>query len=151
MRTSRTVLGMLGVCAIVLMATTGCSVFMAAKQPDAKDLSVLNPGTPRQMLLAELGAPVWSGEREGSKVEVYSFVDGYSRAAKAARAFFHGAADVFTLGLWEVIGTPAEAIFSGKKMTVEVVYDDVDRVRTSRVIESPADASPAAATAATRP
>jgi len=58
---------------------------------------------------------------------------------KAARAFFHGAADVFTFGLWEVIGTPAEAIFSGSKMKVEVVYDAEDRVMSARNLESPKD------------
>ncbi len=58
---------------------------------------------------------------------------------KAARAFFHGAADVFTFGLWEVIGTPGEAIFSGSKMKVEVVYDAEDRVMSARNLESPKD------------
>lgn len=122
--------------AMLALLTPGCSVFMAAKQPDAKDLSVLTPGTPRSAVLGELGAPAWSGEREGAKVEVFSFVDGYSKGAKAARAFFHGAADFFTLGLWEVIGTPTEAIFSGSKMKVEIVYDEQDRVKSSKNLEA---------------
>ena len=121
--------------AIVLLATAGCSVVMAAKQPDAKDLSVLTPGTPRSMVVGELGAPAWSGERDGAKVEVFAFVDGYSKPVKVARAFFHGVADVFTYGLWEVIGTPTEAIFTGKKMKVEVVYDDEERVKSSKHLE----------------
>jgi len=58
---------------------------------------------------------------------------------KAARAFFHGAADVFIFGLWEVIGTPGEAIFSGSKMKVEVGYDAEDRVMSARNLESPKD------------
>ena len=118
--------------AVLVVALSGCSVVMAAKQPDAKDLSVLTPGTPRSVVVGELGPPTWSGERDGAKVEVFAFVDGYSKPAKAARAFFHGAADVLTFGLWEVVGTPAEAIFNGSKMKIEVVYDEQDRVKTSK-------------------
>ena len=52
------------------MNPSGCAVVMAAKQPDAKDPSVLTPGTPRSMVVGELGSPAWSGERDGVKVEV---------------------------------------------------------------------------------
>ena len=41
---------------------------------------------------------------------------------------FHGVADVFTFGLWEVIGTPTEGIFSGDEMAFEVSYDENDRI-----------------------
>jgi hypothetical protein len=122
-------------CAIILVANAGCSVVLAAKQPDAKDLSVLTPGTPRSVVVGEFGAPTWSGQREGEKVEVFTFVDGYSKPVKAARAFFHGAADFFTLGLWEVVGTPAEVIFTGSKMRIEIVYDEHERVKSSRNLE----------------
>ena len=127
---------------LLVVATPGCAVVLAAKQPDAKDLSVLTPGTPRSMVVGELDPPVWSGERAGAKVEVFAFVDGYSKATKAARAFFHAAADVFTLGLWEVVGTPTEAIFTGSKMKVEVVYDTHDQVVSVRNLEPVKDAPP---------
>ena len=65
--------------AALLVATSGCAAVMAARQPDAKDLSVLTPGTPRSMVVGELGSPAWSGERDGVKVEVFSFVDGYRK------------------------------------------------------------------------
>jgi hypothetical protein len=95
--------------ALVLFTNTGCSVYMAAKQPDAKDLSVLKPGIHRSRIIAELGAPIWSGEKDGDKADVFVFKQGYSGAARTARAVFHGTADVFSLGLWEVISTPTEA------------------------------------------
>jgi hypothetical protein len=120
-----TVLGKLG--SFVLMATilllfssTGCSVFMAAKQPDKKDLSCLSAGTPRNAVLAELGQPIHTEMKEGKRLDSFSFTQGYSKEAKVGRAFFHGAADVFTLGLWEVVGTPTEAIFDGTKMACQV-------------------------------
>ena len=115
-------------CLAVMLTSTGCAVFMAAKQPSKKDLSVLSLGTPRSLLLAELGQPVTTETRDGKQVDVFSFTQGYSKPAKAARAVFHGAADVFTLGLWEIVGTPTEAVFDGTKMALEVTYDENDRV-----------------------
>lgn len=107
---------------------SGCSVFMAAKQPDAKDISLFRLGTPRSMLLAEFGLPTTSEEHDGKKHEIFAFTQGYSGGAKAGRAFFHGAADVVTLGLWEIVGTPVEGAFDGNEMAYEVTYDENRRV-----------------------
>ena len=111
-----------------LFFNSGCSVFMAAKQPDAKNIDLLKVGTPRSMLLAEFGPPTVSETRAGKKHEIFKFVQGYSAGAKAGRAVFHGAADVFTLGLWEVVGTPTEGDFNGNEMAFEVTYDQNDRI-----------------------
>jgi len=43
---------------------------MAAKQPSKKDLSVLEKGTERALVLSELGAPKVSEENNGKKVEI---------------------------------------------------------------------------------
>jgi hypothetical protein len=110
-----------------MLLSSGCAVFMAAKQPDKKNVDLFRVGTPRSMLLAEFGMPTVSELRDGKKHEIYKFVQGYSVGAKAGRAVFHGAADVFTFGLWEVI-TPIEGTFSGDEMAYEVRYDDESRV-----------------------
>lgn len=112
----------------LMLLSSGCSVFMAAKQPDKKNVDLFKMGTPRSMLLAEFGMPTVSELRDGKKYEIYKFVQGYSAGAKAGRAVFHGAADVLTLGLWEVVGTPVEGTFSGDEMAYEVRYDDESRV-----------------------
>jgi hypothetical protein len=39
------------------------------------------------------------------------------------RAVGHGVADVFTLGLWEAIGTPTEGVLRGQKIIIKVYYD----------------------------
>lgn len=122
------------VLALLLVTNAGCSVFMAAKQPPRKDLTVLKPGTPRSLVVTELGAPIWSGEKGGEKVDWFAFTQGYSKGAKAGRAFFHGAADVFTLGLWEVAATPIESVASGRDMKVEVIYDKRDLVKSAEVL-----------------
>jgi hypothetical protein len=116
--------------------STGCSVYMAANQPKAKDLSVLTPGTLRGNVIAELGSPIWSGDKNGDKADVFKFTQGYSTGAKAARAVFHGVSDFFTLGLWEVVSTPGEMIFSGTDMKIEVTYDKDDKVKSVTNLET---------------
>jgi outer membrane protein assembly factor BamE (lipoprotein component of BamABCDE complex) len=112
----------------LLCGMSGCSVYMAAKQPTAKNLDIMTVGTPRSAVLAELGQPVATENKDGKKVDVFSFVQGYSKASKTGRAAFHGVADVFTLGLWEVVGTPTEAVFDGTKVSYEITYDKGSRI-----------------------
>ncbi|MHC4457582.1 MAG: hypothetical protein ACYS0I_10920 [Planctomycetota bacterium] len=116
------------VLALAAFGFTGCSVFMAAKGPGKKDLKVLKPGSSRYRVLSELGQPVASERRDDRRVDIFSFTQGYSKGSKAGRALWHGTADVFTLGLWEIIGTPTETVLDGKKMAFEVHYDANDRV-----------------------
>lgn len=114
--------------ALLAALLNGCSVYMAAHQPEKKNLEVLKAGTPRSLVLAEIGQPRATETRDGKRVDVFSFVQGYSKGNKTGRAVFHGAADVLTIGLWEVVGTPAEAAFDGKKLAFEVTYDGDNRV-----------------------
>ena len=102
---------------------------MAAKQPGKKNIELIKPGVPRSLILAEFGNPISSEVRDdGKKYEIFRFVQGYSKGAKAGRAIFHGAADVLTLGLWEAVGTPTEGTFDGKEMAFQVRYDKYGKV-----------------------
>jgi hypothetical protein len=114
--------------AVLVLSLAGCSTVMAARQPGKKDVSVFNKGTARGKVIAEIGSPIWSGEKDGKKCDIFRFTQGYHTATKVSRALVHGAADVFTLGLWEVVGTPTEAAFSGRQVDVEVIYDENDTV-----------------------
>jgi len=110
---------------------SGCAVVMAAKQPDYKNVDLFKVGTPRGALLGEFGHPTATDTKpDGTKCDTFSFTQGYSGGAKAGRAFAHGIADLLTLGLWEVIGTPTEAIFSGSTVGYQACYDKEDRVQT---------------------
>ncbi|MFH1442040.1 MAG: hypothetical protein ABIH18_08395 [Candidatus Omnitrophota bacterium] len=111
---------------------------MAARQPDYKNLNVLSKGVPRCRVVAELGAPILTEEKAGKKVDVFAFKQGYGKGNKTARALFHAAADIWTLGLWEIIGTPAELIANGKKMQVEVIYNANDEVEQVSYIDKEA-------------
>ena len=119
----------------VALTLTGCSVAMAAHQPSRKDVKVFNHGMPRSLVVAEVGAPVTTETRAGKRVEVYAFTQGYSKAARVSRTIGHGAADVFTFGLWEVVGTPTEAAFNGKRVVYEVTYDTADRIENVVVLK----------------
>ena len=119
---------------ILTMQVSGCSVFMAAKQPEKKDISLLKEGVSRAVLISEFGAPVVSEYKNNKRFEIFKFVQGYSTGAKAGRAFFHGAASVATLGLWELVGTPAEITFNGDEMAFQVSYDENDLVDEVKLI-----------------
>ncbi len=112
-------------CALVLPA---CSVYMAATQPDKKDLGILTIGISRITVLESLGAPIDSSVKDGQKTDVFRFYEGSDGGWKIGRAGFHAVADVFTLGLWEIVGTPMEVIAKGDKMSAVVLYDADHRV-----------------------
>jgi len=113
---------------LFILINSGCSVVMAAKQPSAKNIDLFRVGTPRSMLLAEFGLPTISEVQDGKKHEIYKFIQGYSAGARTGRAVIHGVADVLTLGLWEVIATPAEGAFSGDEIAYDVRYDEKDYI-----------------------
>jgi hypothetical protein len=116
-----------------MLFIASCAVVMATQQPGRKDLSVLSNGVDRSRVIAELGTPLTTEEKDGKKTDVFYCRQGYSTGAKAGRAIFHAAADVFTLGLWEVVGTPVEAVASGTDIKVAVCYDEnckVEKVTT---------------------
>lgn len=113
----------------VAVVFNGCSVYMAAKQPDAKNLDVMAVGTPRSMVLGEFGQPVTTEVKDGQRTDVFAFTQGYSKGAKTGRAVFHAAADIFTLGIWEAVGTPTEAAFDGTKVSYQIEYDTTDKIK----------------------
>lgn len=89
---------------------------------------MLTAGMPREKVIQELGQPVSSRLQGLRRIDLFSFVQGYSKEARVARAFGHGVGDIATTGLWEFAATPAETYFDGKKLSFEVTYDSTDRV-----------------------
>lgn len=119
---------------LALLATPGCSVFMAMDQPEKKDLSVFTPGNPRGAVIAVVGAPKWTGEENGIRSDIFTFKEGSSKFVKLLRAGFHLSADAFTFGLWEPFGMQVEKQFTGSEISVHVYYDAKDRVKTAKVL-----------------
>ena len=113
-----------------LVLTTGCATARLSGRPGAKDMNVLNAGTSRGRVLAELGAPAATSEKNGERLDSFTFDKGVSGGMKFGRGFFHIAADVFTLFLWEIVAWPAEIVASDSRTKVDVGYDTNNRVKT---------------------
>ena len=125
MRRVATITLLFGFCAI----SSGCSVMMAARAPEKKDLSVLTPGAARSQVVAELGPPLQSRTDQYGEKDVFAFKQGYTLPTRVVRSTVHAAADVATVAIWEVVGTPLESSLQGEDVRVEVAYDDAERVQ----------------------
>jgi hypothetical protein len=90
------------------LIVSGCSVYKASTQPGPADLEGLGLGVPRQHFIAKLGPPKFSDiDPQGRKQDTFEFQSGLHQASKA-RVILYLAADVFTLGLAELILWPME-------------------------------------------
>ena len=108
------------------------------ERPDVV-IDILDAGNlERNLYLAvqvmELGSPMHTEDGPDGRVDYYKFVQGYHARVKAGRAVFHGVADFFTLGLWEIAGTPIEGIADGTEVKLEVHYDEHQRVRLVKAL-----------------
>jgi hypothetical protein len=118
----------------VALLLPGCSAYMAMQQPEKKNLSVLEPGTPRTVVIGTLGVPEGSHIEQGARVDLFHFKEGYAREVKILRATFHVTADAFTFGLWEPFGILFEHWAGGAEIRLRVHYDDQDRVKTFDIL-----------------
>src|SRR5260370_28923568 len=109
----------LSVCAVFLLASymTACSVYMEATRPTPVDLNDYQEGMLRDAVLERLGAPDSSvAESDGTSCDFYKlYTRGYGAGGKIPIAVAEGAADVFTLGLAEIVLTPTEGVTSIQK------------------------------------
>jgi hypothetical protein len=108
-----------------LPMTSGCAVFMAVKGKDDPNLGVLGPGQDRAIAIATLGPPHETYFNDGNRVDVFKLKRGDKPSA--GRAVAHGVLDFMTLGVWEVLGTPIEAM-QGETFYLTVSYDHQERV-----------------------
>jgi hypothetical protein len=94
-------------------------------KPDP-NLGAFGVGSSRSQVEMQLGGPTTSTTLvDGTRMDLYSYEIG--NTPSPARAIGHGAMDVLTLGIWEVIGTPIEA-WTGQTHSLAVIYDASDRV-----------------------
>lgn len=121
---------------IVGFLSQGCSVYLAASQPPKVDLDAFSQvGVPRDVIVAKLGTPTSSVKHEnGARTDVYEFYKGSATGWKVGRAAFHAVADVFTLALWEIIGTPSEMVIRGDKLSARAEFDQNDFLKEFSVL-----------------
>ena len=93
---------------LLCLSAVGCSAYKAISQPGPADLSGIGIGTPRQQVIVQLGAPkMIDTAANGNKQDIFEFQSGFNQASKV-RSVFYVAADVFTLGLAEIVLWPLE-------------------------------------------
>ncbi len=111
---------------LVLCFVSGCSVYMEATRPTPVDLAKFQPGDSRSSVTQELGAPVTTSKGAGgTSCDLYLlYTKGYGAAGKAPIAVGELAADVFTIGLAEIILSPTEAVTRNEKRTVWFCYQN---------------------------
>jgi hypothetical protein len=116
-----------GLVTIILVGLlSACSVGMALSGEEDPDLGAIKVGASRGEVEMHLGSPKSSLTLEGGRgADVYEYEIG--NEPSAARAIGHGAMDVLTLGLWEVVGTPIEGV-QGERYDATIIYDRDDKV-----------------------
>ncbi len=119
---------------------TACATEQALNQPTKKNLSVLDIGTPRELVLLELGAPADRSIEDNVRIDLFSIVQGYSKGTRIARATGHLAAEIMTIGLWGLVGTPIEQTYNGKVLGYKVYYNENDEVsKVEKLVETDAN------------
>ncbi len=115
------------ICALLLstLSLSACSVGMALSGKKDPNLSVIKKGADRQEIEMQLGTPQQVAIVEDNTVATYEYEIG--NEPSAGRAIGHGAMDILTLGLWEIVGTPVEAV-QGDKYKITITYDKNDKV-----------------------
>lgn len=109
---------------------SGCSVYLALQGKADPDIAALQVGATRGQIELQLGKPIsTSKSKDGGTLDVYDYVSGDSPSP--GRALAHGAMDVLTLCLWEIVGTPIELV-QGTKKSLEIQYDQNDYAMTIR-------------------
>jgi hypothetical protein len=105
---------------------SGCSVGMALSGSENPNLGAIKVGSSRGEVEMHLGSPKSSLTLEdGGRADIYEYEIG--NEPSAGRAIGHGAMDVLTLGLWEVVGTPIEGV-QGERYHATITYDGDDKV-----------------------
>lgn len=100
---------------------SGCSANMAATGRDGPDLNVVSQEATRFNVERQLGSPeTLQQQANGDWVAVYD-VEPRTKPS-LARAAGHGTLDLFTFGLWEVVGGPLEAAHA-RRVLVTARYD----------------------------
>ncbi len=114
-------------CCLILGSLYGCSVGMAISGKPDPNLGGVKEKVKKGEVELNIGsAPIKTTSLpNGQLLCIYKYETG--NEPSPGRAVFHVVMDIFTLGLWEFIGTPVEGL-SGSTHYVSITYDNDDRV-----------------------
>ena len=111
-----------------------CSVFMAAKK-EGVSIDELSKCQTRSCIISKGAIPIESKKNESGEIVEESY-QVQKPTGSAGRAAMHGVLDVFTLGLWEVAGTPIEGSKGKKEMySIRIFYEDGDKIKRVELVQ----------------
>ena len=111
------------------LALCGCSTVMEANRPTSVSIKEYKYSDKRFDVVSKLGAPLASEKQDSQSCDLYKlYTHGHSGAAKGAIVAGSAVADVLTLGLFEVVGTSAQAASKSKLHNVMFCYDQDNRL-----------------------
>lgn len=105
---------------LLLTCNTGCAVFMAAQGKKDPDVGGLVVGQDRVVVHALLGSPAKTYGTNGGRIDVFQWKRGDEPSPW--RAIVHGALDLSTVFLWEIVGTAIESN-QGEVVYLSIEYD----------------------------
>lgn len=105
---------------------SGCAANMAANGQNGPDLNQVKQQYSRAEVEQFLGLPISETTMaNGHKVAIYD-VEAKTDPS-IVRAAGHGALDLISLGLWELVGGPIE-MYNGRRQQVKASYDSKNRL-----------------------
>jgi hypothetical protein len=142
--------------AIVLLALAGsvaaCSPVLEANRPDPVDLTQFKVGEQRLEVLKVLGPPLASAKDGPNSCDLYQlYTHGPDSGGKAVIAAGEAIADVFTIGLAEVVFTPTEVATKNSKYSVTMCYDPGEKLASIQETDETAGVSQQRADGVTAP
>ena len=115
----------------VLLA--GCSVGMAMSGKPDPNISALDVGQDRDVVILNFGQPAKTLMTDNERTDIFELERGNEQSM--GRATGHAVMDLLTFGVWEIIGTPIEG-FAGDTITLQIEYDKNNKVQSVKTLES---------------
>ena len=115
----------------VLLA--GCSVGMAMSGKPDPNISALDVGQDRDVVILNFGQPAKTLMTDNERTDIFELERGNEQSI--GRATGHAVMDLLTFGVWEIIGTPIEG-FAGDTITLQIEYDKNNKVQSVKTLES---------------
>jgi len=115
---------------LLMVSLSGCAVTMAAKTKGVKaDEAKSCQSRTCFLTLRDIQVMTSTPNSDGTLTETYKVL---LKQGSAGRAVLHGLADIATLGVWELAGTPIEgSAGKGKFLIVTALFDADGRVIAS--------------------
>ena len=123
---------------LLLVALTGCSVAMSASRSSYKgDPAMIQVGADRSIIESTFGPPNMTASLgEGKTKAIYKIdPDAHTAGAKGVAVVGHLVADVLTLGLWEIVGTPLELAAQDRYTNYIVTYGADQKIHSVETVK----------------